>query len=146
MPNLKVVNVAALQTAAEALVGPQVTNGIMQLYQFIDRAMKDGYELGMLDAEKNIEDRISAAFDNGFEHGYADAQDNSEEVVCARSWDEGYLEGVGDARARPVIADSTVVDIINTMTAEALNGECVIEGAYTGRFVRGSGDEQEAQD
>jgi hypothetical protein len=139
---LETVNTRALVQASEALVGPQVTGGILKLYQLIDRAMKEGYDLGKLDAEQNVEQRIDAAFDNGFEQGQA-SQGSSEWGV---GYDQGYLDGVGDARGRPAQADTNVIEIINLLSAEAINGEFFDDGGpYNESFditnVTDSGDE-----
>ena len=122
---LQTVNVTALEKAAVAIVGTQAFAVITSLYQMLDQAIKDGYELGRIDAEQNVEERLDAAFDNGFEQGsefLADAEANEQQA-----YDEGYLEGVSDARARPDVADDTVAAIISDLTQEAINGEVVIE-------------------
>jgi hypothetical protein len=133
---LQEVNVEALGRAAEALVGPQATAAIFAVYKLIDQAMFDGYTLGRIDAERNVEERLDAAFDNGFEEGFAEGYFTTEESISSK-WDEGYLEGVGDARARPAIADETVADIISDLTQNAINGEFDIDN------VTDSGDEDD---
>src|ERR1700683_3709380 len=80
---LQVVNVDALSRAADAIVGPEVSKLIAGLYQIIDRAMKDGYELGKYEAEQNVEAALDVAFDNGFEFGHV----------------EGLIEGHGDGQS-----------------------------------------------
>lgn len=132
---LETVNTRALVKASEALVGPQVTGGILRLYQIIDQSMRDGYDLGKLDAEKNVEERIDRAFDNGFSNGYENGQAHGDPEREGRSYDEGYLDGVGDARARPALADTNVTEIINLLSSEAINGEFDIAN------VTDSGDE-----
>lgn len=129
---LQAVNVVALHRASVAIVGPEVTNLMAQLYRIIDQAMKDGYDLAKFDAEMNVEERLDDAFDNGFECGV----EHAEEAICSKSWDQGYLEGVSDAQRRPEIAEETVTDIVNTMMAEAYGDE------YDASLVTDSGDEQ----
>lgn len=147
------VNTLALVRAAETVVGTQATQVIEQLYDIIDRAMNDGYDIGKYEAEQNVEERLDNAFDCGYKVGYGDlleSRDHDEKDaydagVCdgylagsepeGRAYDEGYLDGVADVRTRPSVADSNVVDIINLMSAEAINGEFDIN------LVRDSGDE-----
>jgi hypothetical protein len=111
------VNVLALRRSLEAVVGPDQTRVIEGVYQLIDRAMKDGYDLGRSDAEQDQDNKLDAAFDNGF--------------------DEGYLAGVGDARVRPEMADQTVREILFDQDQFAINGQFDLD------LVRDSGDEDE---
>lgn len=113
------VNTIALATAAEFVVGREVANKISELYQIIDKAMFAGYELGRLSGEQNLDDACNVAFDHGFMSGHAQNSD----AERAEGYDEGYLDGVGDARAHPALADATVSDIINDMAQYAINGQ-----------------------
>jgi hypothetical protein len=80
-------NVEALATAIRALA-PAQAGAIEHLYVLLDDSMKKGYMAGAYDATVQLEVERDAA------------------------WDQGYLQGVGDARARPAKADSFVQDII----------------------------------
>lgn len=163
---LENVNTLALVRASEAIVGPQVTAGIGQLYRIIDQAMKDGYELGTIDAQQGVEERLDAAFDAGFDSGHAFGYSDGYLEASGpegRAYDEGYLDGVQDARARPAVADDNVQDIINLIMSEAFSQEFdgeakenkSVEGAdWDDRFwddrpvfdislVRDSGDEND---
>lgn len=115
------VNVEALRRAAEAIVGPQVTDTILRTYQAIDQAMFAGYQLGQEDATESVDERLDDAFDAGYaaaEQDYeldaSDAEaDDAQGNLFDYAYDEGYVSGVADARARPTIADRNVQDIIN---------------------------------
>jgi hypothetical protein len=111
------VNVLALRRSLEAVVGPDQTRVIEGVYQLIDRAMKDGYDLGFEDGQVDKDNQLDAAFDNGF--------------------DEGYLEGVADARVRPATADKNVREILFEQDQYAINGQFDLD------LVRDSGDEDE---
>lgn len=117
IPMVQEVNVLALRRSLEAVVGDNQTRVIEGVYQLIDRAMKDGYDLGRADDEQGREFKLDASFDNGF--------------------DEGYLAGVGDARARPEMADQTVEEILAEKAQYAINGQFDLD------LVRDSGDEDE---
>jgi hypothetical protein len=100
-------NETALMQAAEAIVGPEAAIAIIKLYQLIDKAMHDGYTLGLSDGEQDLQHATAEAFDNGLETG----------------WDDGYMSGVDDARRNPTKADNTIVEIISDAASYALNGE-----------------------
>jgi hypothetical protein len=123
---LQVVNTEALSRAAVALVGPQMTDAIAQLYAVIDQAMKDGYELGKLEATEGVEKALDNAFDEGWKYGEAEgkleALADIEAIACSE-WDEGYLAGVSDARGRPSMADQNVSEILSDAAQHAINGE-----------------------
>lgn len=89
------VNTIALATAALSVVGPEKAMEIGRLYRLIDEAMHTGFALGQMASEATLD----AAYDNG------------------------YVDGVRDARARPDKADQTVADIIADAAQDALNGE-----------------------
>jgi hypothetical protein len=131
---LQVLNVEALSRASVAFVGEEMTRKILALYSIIDKATHDGYQLGLYEAEQGIEARLDAAFDNGWELGHDEGE---AEGIAERgpAWDEGYIEGVTDARRWPAIADETVAQIISESAQFALNGE------YDAELVTDSGDE-----
>jgi hypothetical protein len=154
---LQEVNTIALATAAELVVGPEAAQRIAAVYTYIDRVMKGAYDLGKYEAEQRVEQRMDAAFDEGFINGQQQAEKNSE-----TSWDHGYLDGVGDARARPGLADQTVADIVADLDQHALNSVDVEDGEgkhnaspegadwdfdpseYMADYVQDSGDETPA--
>jgi hypothetical protein len=92
----RTMNVEALQTAIRALTTPQQAEGIEYLYVLLDDSMKKGYAAGAEDARDRAND-------------YWNTQVEQERDAA---WDQGYLQGVGDARARPGQADNIVQDII----------------------------------
>jgi hypothetical protein len=98
------INALALAKAAEFVVGEEKALEIGRIYRIIDDAMFAGYELGTADAlqvlQKQTDDAFDAGFDEGAEQGHTEG------------YDSGYLNGVGDARARPSVADSNVREII----------------------------------
>lgn len=132
------LNVPALQSALNLLLGPQGTEVVAKMYFAFNGAMEnaaqEGFRKGFQaaeavakeDAEQNIEERIDAAFDNGFMQGSAQAEEDA---------DDAYIRGVADARARPAEADDNVQDIISERGAYAINGE------YDASLVTDSGDE-----
>lgn len=63
------VNVEAMYRAQVLLFGQDATMAIAKMADVIDQAMRDGYALGTLDAEANVEERLDAAFDEGFDQG-----------------------------------------------------------------------------
>ncbi|MFI4971123.1 MAG: hypothetical protein ACHP7H_00470 [Hyphomicrobiales bacterium] len=112
------VNGKALNVAINLMLGPEVTVIVGKLYVAIESAMKDGYELGVIDGQKNVAQATADAFDEGWDYGYdAGETDGLEET------DNSYIQGVADARARPETADANVAGIISYMTQDALNGE-----------------------
>lgn len=129
---ISTINETALTSAATAVVGPEATNAIIAMYFVIDRAMKDGYELGKMDSDERLEKCVSNAFDNGYNEGF-----DAGVVSTVNDQDNAYIQGVSDARARPKVADDKVCDIINGMVQEAVNGE------YDPSNVQDSGDEDD---
>ena len=94
----RVMNDEALRTAIRALA-PTQAQAIEELYVLLDDAQRKGYEAGRAD-----EAGVSEA-----ERDYA--------------WDQGYLQGVGDARANPGKADNIVQDIIFDQAEFAEDGK-----------------------
>jgi hypothetical protein len=124
------LNSKALNDALVLMFGQQVTAIVGKLYYTIDRAMKDGYELGVLDGVKAVEETADKAFDEGFDQGY-----DQGEADGLYEADESYIQGVADARARPQLADDNVAQIISLLAKNAINGE------YDADLVQDSGDE-----
>lgn len=94
----RVMNDEALRTAIRVLAPVQAEN-IEFLYRLLDDAQRKGYEQAH----------------NDFEALYEIDQDNA--------YDEGYLQGVDDARRSPSKADSVVADILAEMQNEAFEAE-----------------------
>lgn len=133
MQNLtQTVNTRALDVTLDALFGPNASQLAGKVYTTVEQAMREGYQLGKLEAEERVEERIDAAFDNGFVQG----KDHAEQDQSEQAWDDGYVAGVDDARRRPSVADCNVQYIINYAAANAFNGE------YDASNVSDSGDEQ----
>jgi hypothetical protein len=83
----------------------------------LSRAFYAGYELGKLEAEENVEERLDNAFDEGFEQGAAfqELEDEEDtERTANECFDDGYLEGVNDARNHSYFADEEVQRILNS--------------------------------
>jgi len=151
------VNLDALKSTLDLIVGPQATDVVAKTYVAFEAAMQAAYDNGYaegyvrgdkdaevvakLDAEQNIEERIDAAFDNGFMAGQAQAEEAAENQYLAGvqdagvrancGFDDGYLEGVRDARLRPRVADETIEQIIADQAKFAINGEYDVCGAET---------------
>lgn len=94
----RVVNDEALRTAIRAFA-PQQAEGIEFLYVLLDDSMRKGYEQGRAD------------------------EAGQNEVERDNAWDQGYLQGVGDARANPGKADNIVQDIIFDQAELANDGK-----------------------
>ena len=119
------VNVIAMATAAEFVVGREAADKIGELYKLLDAAMYAGYELGKTEANQETEEAINEAFDNGWDLGEQEGHATGLLDVEEReddAWGRGYLDGVGDARARPQMADSWVQTIIKDQLQDDLNG------------------------
>jgi hypothetical protein len=87
---------------------------LAKLADTIDQAQQAAYELGVLKGQENLEAACDASFDNGWEAaGLVEA-----ETKGTQAWEDGYLDGVQDARANPTLADVMVQDIINDRADE----------------------------
>jgi hypothetical protein len=108
------VNVDAMFRATALMFGDQAAMILAKLADTIDQAQQAAYELGVLKGQENLEAACDASFDNGFENGAAEAGTND----ITEAYDDGYMEGVRDARANPGLADTIVQDIINDRADE----------------------------
>lgn len=87
----RVMNDEALRTALRAMV-PAQAEGIEQLYVLLNDAQQKGYAQGLSEG-------------NGIGLGQS-------EIERGNAWDDGYAQGVQDARANPAKADRIVQEII----------------------------------
>ena len=156
------VNNEALSRALLAVVGETSTAAVCQAYQAIDAAMVFGYARSQEEeAEKReaqakeyvaalqrSEDRdTKASFDAGFkagyqaaEEGYRDETDTANEANLQDAFDDGYLDGVHDARVNPEQADDYVAFLVDELydydfeaeMAEAYQGDSGDEQPYDG--------------
>jgi hypothetical protein len=131
------VNVDAMYRATTLLFGDQAAMILAKLADTIDRAQQDAYAVGVLDGHDNREAACDAAFDAGWEHGEAEGRGVSD-ANASLAFDEGYLQGVQDARVSPTYADLNVQDIINDRADEHF--ETLLE-EYDADNVQDSGDE-----
>jgi hypothetical protein len=134
------VNGKALNDAINLMFGPELTGVVGKLYFALDASMKQGYELGLLKGQENLEAACDASFDTGYTHGEKDGLLQGEGVSSAaisEAYDDGYLEGVRDARAAPWFADGVVQDIINVRAEEHYEAlsECDVCGDDCGCWV-----------
>jgi hypothetical protein len=109
------VNGKALNDAINLMFGPELTGVVGKLYFALDASMKQGYELGLLKGQENLEAACDASFDSGFEYGKTEGALEAEvgiEDALTSAYDDGYLDGVQDARANPALADEVVQDIL----------------------------------
>lgn len=90
------VNAEALKRAMEAVSGPEVATLTLNAYKAIDAAMHFGFQAGLLDARAEA---TRARFDA------EDAAAREEAVKLQESYDNGYCDGVQDARVDPKEAD-----------------------------------------
>jgi hypothetical protein len=115
------VNGKALNDAINLMFGPELTAVVGKLYFAIDASMKAGYELGLQKGQENLEAACDASFDSGWQN--AEEQCRAEAAVDINeagsdAYDNGYLQGVSDARGNPKIADEVVQDIISVRAEE----------------------------
>jgi hypothetical protein len=116
------VNNEAHSRALVAVVGEETAQVILRAYKAIDSAMMFGYERGLKEAAeasaaKEATD-YKAAFECGYKAGYMDAEEGyrsednlSEEKNLKDSYDDGYINGVSDARMSPSTADRIVAKL-----------------------------------
>jgi hypothetical protein len=127
-----------IKTATRELLFNVESGLLRDMFSIVERAMREGYELGLMQGQENIEVYTAKAFDHGYEKG-AEVSGNDER------WDDGYLAGVDDARSRPGIADSLVQDILNDRADEFFEalGDAYFDdgGPYNEDNVQDSGDE-----
>jgi len=123
------VNNEALSRALVAVAGEAMAKTIVDAYKAIDAAMVFGYERSQAEeAEKrkemaegyvaalhSSEDRdTQEAFDNGYEQGFADGKEYVELLSDAEEhnvYNDGYVNGVSDARVWPSCADRRVREL-----------------------------------
>jgi hypothetical protein len=121
------INTDALSRVLTAIHGEEATAAIGAVYKITADAMQAAFNMGrtvgteeaqamaQLDAEARIEERLDNTFDNGFAEGKAQAEDGD--------YNEGYMDGVRDARATPSLADNNVQSIINEGAAEYFDNQ-----------------------
>jgi hypothetical protein len=102
------------------LVGPQATAAILAVYQLVDKAQAEAYELGTHDAQQVFAATQDQAWDAGYEQA---ERDNNADAA----YDTGYITGVADARARPAEADENVAEIVEAAAEEAYEDEGTAE-------------------
>lgn len=120
------VNNEALARALIAVAGEEQTKLIVTAYGLIDQAMVFGYEKSQAEEadkrKKMAEDYVAAlersrgfdeapVFKAGYDAGFSDADIDVGEQHRAdqqESYDDGYVDGVADARAFPDFADDQV--------------------------------------
>jgi hypothetical protein len=124
------VNVEAMYRATTLLFGDQASMILAKLADVIDKAMVDGYELGLQEGRAGLEAACDASFDAGWQFGEAEGALEAaagDEEEQAEAYDDGYLQGVQDARANPTLADETVQEIISLRAEEHFEAVIDIE-------------------
>jgi hypothetical protein len=126
------INNEALSRAIKALHGEPALQAIYQAYAAIDEAMKFGWEAGRLDeatkvlAERATETQLrqeaepkvpsftpeEQAKAQSYGYGYDDGYDAAS-ATNQDSFDDGYCEGVDDARRDPEAADEYIDFLVN---------------------------------
>lgn len=97
--NIIPVNNDALSRALVAVVGEQTAAVIVKSYQELDKAMADGYKAG---------------FEAGRTAGFQEAVDMIDVEACEQiAYDDGYVDGVSDARVFPADADAYVAQLVS---------------------------------
>lgn len=128
------VNNEALSRALNAVVGLDAAKLVGEAYKAIDAAMAFGYTKGVADERKRVAEEEAA--NEPFLSTTINAQNAAAETAAfTRGWDasgldydDGYVDGVSDARAFPAYAD----DEVARLTAET---------EYNEANVSDSGDE-----
>jgi hypothetical protein len=119
------VNNEAHSRALVAVVGEETAALVLKAYQAIDSAMVFGYERSQAEeAEKRkvlAEEYVAAlqrsedrdtkdAFNNGYNAGFVDGSEDLSNQERA-AYDDGYVDGVSDARVFPAYADERVAEL-----------------------------------
>ncbi len=121
------VNNEALSRALVAVAGEALAKTIVDTYKAIDAAMVFGYERSQEEAEKHKElaakeyvaslqraDRdTKEAFDEGYTPGFIDGKEHAGLSVVEEEnvYNDGYVDGVSDARLWPSYADQRVREL-----------------------------------
>jgi hypothetical protein len=129
------VNGKALNDAINLMFGPELTAVVGKLYFALDASMKAGYELGLQKGQENLEAACDASFDTGHTEGYGQGRGEAEVDITeigSEAYDNGYLQGVSDARVNPALADEVVQDIINVRAEEFYDEYDWDPSEYTG--------------
>lgn len=108
-------NSEALYRALVVVSGEEGAQLSLKVYQALDKAMAFAYGEGFNDASADKEAEMSRVCTNGYDTGVMDASaDHAElnEDQLQFEFDEGYLEGVHDARVDPAEADRYVALLV----------------------------------
>lgn len=125
------MNMNALKLTVETLIGDFTT--FQKAYDAIDRSMFMGYSIADKAAAEKVKEIEEAS-----KRGMAQASHFVEEEA-EMAWDEGYCEGVNDARNRPNIADETIRGIIDEADPELVRAVMAMDDEFV--LQRDSGDE-----
>jgi hypothetical protein len=125
------VNNEAMSRALLAVVGETNSQAVVQAYQAIDSAMVFGYQKGLAEGDAmrkaaaeeyvaaiaraeytagetladSVEAELDETFKNGYDEGYDEGYDASINDLAQATYDDGYIDGVQDARVWPRYAD-----------------------------------------
>lgn len=115
------VNNEALSRALVAVAGETMTKTIVDAYKEIDSAMVFGYERGVAEAkvakDAAYEEGRRQSNEDAWEAGYAKGFDDGEDVAGLSEaeeenvYNDGYVDGVSDARMWPSFADQRVAEL-----------------------------------
>jgi hypothetical protein len=146
------VNNEALVRAVTAVVGVDAMKLIKTAYEAIDAAMAFGYAKGVEDGKVAAEEANSYAvgFKDGYEDGFNASEDLNVDVetkAFQRGWkaadgdyDDGYCDGVADARSHPEYADATIAALCDE---DAYDDAFFDPSEYTEYYEGDSGDEND---
>jgi hypothetical protein len=101
------VNNEALARAMNATVGEENTVLIAKAYAAIDQAMAYGYAQGTKDAQDAAALKAADDYEEAFESGRLSTESFGTQAG-QEAFDDGYIEGVHDARVRPESADAYI--------------------------------------
>jgi hypothetical protein len=130
---MQVMNPFALDAALELVGGPELVQRVGKSYHLIDDLLQKAYAAGAADtmavaAKASDADEVitwKEGYDVGYTHGA--------EGVANSDYDEGYADGVHDARLHPAEADRNIADMLAPDIDEADLFDAVI--AMDPRFV-----------
>jgi hypothetical protein len=142
------VNNEALSRALVAVAGEDTAKLIVQAYQAIDQAMVFGYERGLaaaaLASKEEKDAAMSGSYDAGYDTGLRDGHEEMEQrgfdANDQEAYEDGYVAGVSDARARPQVADE---EMERLCAAEGFYETFDEGGPYNETNVSDSGDEHD---
>jgi hypothetical protein len=144
-------NGEALQRAIKALLGQEVLQQVNSVYVAIDEAMNFAWNEAVKvteaahkeateDTASENEAQMAFVFDLGKDQGVRETLERITESE-QEAFDDGYVDGVQDARSQPDVADDYIEYLIELDEAEAFEAE--YPAVFDAANVVDSGDEDD---